>query len=580
MSAQRVRIPLGLWASLAALLVGEIGDATAQERPAIEDLEFAELEFLPSESVRHTLEPGVDVFVLEDRSLPLVSVYARLRGGPRHFARTELAAATALPIILRSGGTVDLSPDSVNALLEFYAAQTTFGGGGGTSFSRVNVLTRHLDEVLPVWGDLLARPAFDTTFVEVWRGRQLEDVRRKRDTPGRLAVSTFNRLLFGDHPVGWELGEADLERENLTQERLTAIHAKVFCLDNLTLGVSGDVTWGEIRPKLEQMLAGWSPCDSPLQEPSPSDHVVEPGVYLLPRKLEQSTVVIGKPSAIRLADDRDYFASRIGNAILGGSGLASRLATRVRTEEGLAYSVASVWTAPRRSIGIVGAITQTKSESTVATTRLILEVLSQMSTDPASDSETHDAIDRIVNGFVFNFQSPGQIVSRQMLYVAQELPADWLERYLAGIQAVSAADVERVFRTNLSPEGMDDMVILVVGDPDRFDDGLEEFGTIRVVEPEEPLRRGGDARPRGTALRRGRRGGLRRSRRSAGSTPRPRIPTPRAGPRAPRVRETPSPTPASSCRPRGGRRRFAPRREGPCESTGGRGGGGADSAGR
>ncbi len=495
MSARRVRIPLGPWWSFAALLVGPFGDAVAQERSAIEDLEFADLEFLPPESTRHTLEPGVDVFVLEDRSLPLVSVYARLRGGPRHFSRTEFAAATALPLVLRSGGTVDLSPDSVNALLEFYAAQTSFGGGGGTSFSSVNVLTRHLDEVLPVWGDLLARPAFDTTFVEVWRGRQLEDVRRKRDAPGRLAVATFNRLLFGDHPIGWEMAEADLEREDLTRERLTAIHAKVFCLDNLTLGVSGDVTWTEIRPKLERMLARWSSCDTPLREPPPPDQIAEPGVYVVPRNLEQSTIVVGRPSAVRLADDREYFASRIGNAILGGLGLASRLATRVRTEEGLAYSVASVWTAPRRSGGIVGAITQTKGESTVATTRLVLDVLGQMSTDPPSDSETRDAIDRIVNGFVFNFQNPGQIVSRQMLYVAQGLPADWLERYLSGIQAVSAPDVERVFRTNLPPGAMDDMVILVVGDPDRFDPGIQEFGTIRVVEPEEPLRRGGEARP-------------------------------------------------------------------------------------
>ncbi len=495
MTEHRARIPFGLWALLAALLTGPPQDASAQERSAIEDLEFAELEFLPPESMRYTLEPGVDVFLLEDHSLPLVSVYARLRGGPRHFSRSEFAAATALPIVLRSGGTVDLSPDSVDKLLEFYAAQTVFGGGGGNSFSSVNMLTPHLDEVLPVWWDLLARPAFDTTFVEVWRGRQLEDVRRKRDTPGRLAVSKFNRLLFGAHPVGWELGEADLEPEDLTTERLKAVHARVFCLENLTLGVTGDVTWEEMRPKLERMLAAWSSCDAPLSEPPPPDHVVEPGVYLLPRELAQSTVVVGRRSAVRRADDSDYFSSRIGNAILGSSGLTSRLATRVRTEEGLAYSAASVWTAPQRSAGIVGAITQTKSESTVAAIRLVLGVLAGMSTDPPDEAEVRDAIDRIVNGFVFNFQSPGQIVSRQMLYVAQGLPPDWLGRYLAGIQDVAARDVERVFRTNLPPGEMGEMVILVVGNPDVFDPGLGELGTIRIVELEEPLAGGGSARP-------------------------------------------------------------------------------------
>ena len=495
MTSRGSRILYGVAATWAVLMVvthpHEL-PAQEPERPNIEELEFAELEFVPPEALQYTLEPGVDVFFLEDHTLPLVSVYARFRGGPRHFSRDELGAATAVPTLLRSGGTTELPPDSVDKLLEFYAAETTFGGGGGTSFSSVNMLTRHLDDVLAIWGDLLKNPAFDPAPVEVWRGQELEDVRRKQDTAGRLAISKFNRLLFGDHPVGWELGAEDLEPEDLTAEALKSIHRRIYCLDNLTLGVTGDVTWEEMRPKLEAGLADWSPCSAPLSEPSPSNTVVEPGVYLVPRELEQSTVVIGRPSGVRLADDPEYFSSRIGNSILGASGLTSRLVMRVRTKEGLAYSAASVWTAPMNSVGIVGAITQTKSESTVATIRLILDVLREMSTDPPDDTEVKDAIDHIVNGFVFNFQSSGQIVSRQMLYVTQGLPLDWLARYLDGIQGVTAEGVETVFRKHLPPHEMDEMVILVVGDPDGFDAGLDELGTIRIGDLEEGVSGDGD----------------------------------------------------------------------------------------
>ena len=480
------------WAALLGITYPHELPAQEPERPNIEELEFAALEFVPPEALQYTLEPGVEVFFLEDHALPLVSVYARFRGGPRHFSRDELGAATAVPILLRSGGTTELPPDSVDKLLEFYAAETAFGGGGGTSFSSVNMLTRHLDNVLAIWGNLLKNPAFDPAPVEVWRGQELEDVRRKQDTPGRLAISKFNRLLFGDHPVGWELGAEDLEPEDLTAEALKSVHGRIYCLDNLTLGVTGDVTWEEMQPKLEAMLAGWSSCSAPLSEPSPSNTVAEPGVYLVPREIEQSTVVIGRPSGVRLADDPEYFSSRIGNSILGASGLTSRLVTRVRTKEGLAYSAASVWTAPMSSVGIIGAITQTKSESTVATIRLILDVLREMSTDPPDDTEVEDAIDRIVNGFVFNFQSSGRIVSRQMLYVTQGLPLDWLARYLDGIQRVTADGVEAVFRKHLPPHEMDEMVILVVGDPDGFDAGLDELGTIRIGDLEVGVSGDGD----------------------------------------------------------------------------------------
>ena len=466
--------------------VGPPNEVSAQELApqTIAELEFDELVFSPPEPERYTLEPGVEVFVLEDHTLPLVSVYARFKGGPSYFLRSELGAATAVPILLRSSGTTDLSPDSVDKLLEFYATQTSFGGGGSTSSSSVNMLTRHVDDVLPIWGELLKRPAFDVASIEVWRGQELEDVRRKQDAPGRLAVSKFNHLLFGDHPIGWEVGVGDLEPEDLTTEALRSVHERIYCADNLTLGVTGDIIWRDMRPQLEALVADWPPCERSLSEPPSPNEVVEPGVYVVPRELEQSTVVIGRASSVRQGDEGEYFSSRIGNAILGSSGMPSRLVTRVRTEQGLAYSAASVWTAPRRSAGLLGAITQTKSASTVATIRAVLSVLREMSVDPPDATEVNDAIDQIVNGFVFNFESPGRIVSRQMLYKTQDMPLDWLTRYLTGIQNVTTGGVEALFREHLSPSDIDNMIILVVGDPGAFDPGLAELGPVRTINPE------------------------------------------------------------------------------------------------
>ncbi|MCH7891763.1 MAG: insulinase family protein, partial [Gemmatimonadetes bacterium] len=413
---------------------------------AIASLEFAPLEFRLPATVQHRVDPGVEVFFVEDHSLPLVSVFARFRGGPSYFSREEHGATTAVPLLLRSGGTLDLSPDSVDELLEFYAAETSFGGGGPSSFSSVNTLTRYLDEVLEIWGGLLRDPAFDPARVEVWRGQRLDNVRRQSDIPARLAISKFNNLLFDDHPVGWELRPEDLDPEDLAPEVLRSVHRRIFCWGNLTLGVTGDVTWNEMRPKLARMLDGWPSCEQDLEPPPPPTFSVEPGVYVVQRDLDQSTIIIGKPSDVRLADDEDYFAAQIGNLILGGSGLTSRLARRVRTEEGLAYAVASVWTTPRRSGGIIAATTQTKSESTVEVIRLIAETLGEIASEPPDDAEVRDAVDRIANGFVFNFETPALIVSRQMLYLSQNLPLDWLPRFLAGVQGVTPGAVHEAFR--------------------------------------------------------------------------------------------------------------------------------------
>ncbi len=483
MSRSRPSAPL-LTPLIALLGVGLHVDLSAQgtTTAALESLDFPPLEFRQPEAIQYRVEPGVEVFFLEDHSLPLVSVFARFRGGPSYFSREEHGATSAVPILLRSGGTVDLPPDSVDEILEFYAAETSFGGGGPSSFSSVNTLTRYLDEVLELWASLLREPAFDPISVEVWRGQQLDRVSRQSDIPGQLVISKFNNLLFGDHPVGWELRPEDLDPEDLAPDILHSVHRRIFCWGNLTLGVTGDVTWNDMRPKLERMLDGWPACESDLEPPPAPTFAVEPGVYVIPREIEQSSIIIGKPSDVRLADDEDYFSALIGNSLLGASGLTSRLARRVRTQEGLAYAVGTVWTTPRSSRGIIAATTQTKSESTVEAIRLIAEALGEVAAASPEESEVRDAVDRIANGFVFNFETPALIVSRQMLYLSQNLPFDWLERFLAGVQGVTPDGVHEVFRRNLPLNGLDDMVIVIVGDPESFDPGLEDLGPVRFLE--------------------------------------------------------------------------------------------------
>ena len=67
-----------------------------------------------------------------------------------------------------------------------------------------------------------------------------------------------------------------------------------------------------------------------------------------------------------------------------------------------------------------------------------------------------------------------------MFYLAQDLPQDWLERYVEGVQGVSANSVHNAFASHLRPE---DMMILIVGDSERIGlDALREFGPVTHLE--------------------------------------------------------------------------------------------------
>lgn len=465
---------------VAATLLAPVAAASQSVgKSAAAALRVPELRFHPPAPEVHEIL-GVPVLFLQEPTVPLVNVLARFRGGFARLGRDAYGAGTALPALLRYGGTATMTPDSLDRVLEYYALQTSFGGGGEAVSSTLNTLTQHLDEALGIWGEMLRQPRFDDREVEVWRGRELESVRRRPDDPQRLAFSEFNRLLYGDHPIGWEMEERDLAPELVAPERLRALHRRIVCPGNLVLGVTGNLPWSEMEPRLRRLLDGWPACGEPLP-PSPIPDIRrEAGVFLIPKDLDQSVLVMAHPTPVRLGEDAAYFSVQIGNAILGAGGFSSRILSRVRTEEGYAYSAASLWTTPRRYDGIVGAVTRTRPENTVPALRLILDIMRDMKESVPTQDEVHTAVDQIVNGFVFNFETPSQIVSRRMFYLAQDLPSDWLERYLQGVQRVTPASVRRVFARNLRPE---DMTILVVGDPDRIGlEDLESLGHVTVLE--------------------------------------------------------------------------------------------------
>ncbi len=449
-------------------------------RSAIDALRFEPLDFAQPRPDQHSVA-GVPVLMLPAKELPLTTVYLYVRGGYGRFDRDVYAAAMGLPAMLRYGGTESRSPLDVDEAIEHFAFQVTLGTGGGSISASLNTLTSNLGEGIDLWGEMLSNPGFDPAEIESWRVRQLEDVRRRVDDPARLAFSEMNTLLYGDHPVGWEMTPHDLEPARVTAERFRWVHTRLFCRENLTFGVTSDLAWEALEAWFQELALRFPSCEHPLPEPPEPTIRSRPGVFLIEKELEQSVVVLAHATDVRLADSPRYYSALIGNSILGGGGFSSRILGRVRTEEGFAYSATSLWTTPRKHRGIVAATTRTRPESAAEAIEVIVETMNELTTAPPTDREVQTTVDQIINGFVFNFDSPGQIVARTMFYVAQDLPLDWLTRYWRGIQEVTPASILQVFSEELRPE---ELTILVVGDPSRMRPALDSIGPVTTLDPD------------------------------------------------------------------------------------------------
>jgi zinc protease len=239
----------------------------------------------------------------------------------------------------------------------------------------------------------------------------------------------------------------------------------------MVVAVSGSFARAEILAKLEKAFAGW-PAPRPSVPPVPSAIApAAPGLYRVVKEVNQGRVSIGLPGVLR--GHPDYHALEVMNEILGGSGFNSRITRVVRSNEGLAYSAGSGLNFGVFYPGSFRAGFQSKSRSVAYATKLVLQEIERIRSAPVTEEELAVVKKNLVATFPSNFDSASRRVA---LFAADEYtkrdPSFWAT-YRARIQAVTAADVQRVARTHLVPEKL---ILLVVGDQKEIDlgDGVHD----------------------------------------------------------------------------------------------------------
>src|SRR6202022_4969857 len=83
------------------------------------------------------------------------------------------------------------------------------------------------------------------------------------------------------------------------------------------------------------------------------------------------------------------------------------------------------------------------SATTVESVQALYKEIDGLTQNPISEDEIKRAKDSILNSFVFNFDSPEKVLHERMAYEFYGYPADYLERYRAGIEKVAKKNEPR-----------------------------------------------------------------------------------------------------------------------------------------
>jgi zinc protease len=431
--------------------------------------------FKPAEPKRIELANGMVIFLQEDHELPLIDGTARIRGGERSVPANKAGMIDIYGEVWRTGGTKTQTGDQLDDFLEQRAAKVETGGSGDSTSISWSCLKEDFDDVFRVFNDLLMSPEFRADKIEIAQKGAYDGISRRNDDAGQIAGREAAKLVYGANSPLARVPEYTTVAA-ITRKDLAEWHKRTVHPNNIILGVVGDFDSAKMEARLREAFGAWQKgpaSEKAAIKPEPA----KPAYYLV----EKTDVNQSDIQMLALGTTRrnpDYYAISVFNEAFGG-GFSSRLFSDIRTTKGLAYAVGGGIGTSWDHDGMLRLMVRTKSVTTFEAIEALDKELADLATNPINDEEISRAKDSILNTFVFRFDSPGKVLQEKMTYEFYGYPLDFLEKYQAGIEHVSKADVARVATKYLH---RDQMAVLVVGNPAEFDKAAASLGPATKID--------------------------------------------------------------------------------------------------
>jgi predicted Zn-dependent peptidase len=321
-----------------------------------------------------------------------------------------------------------------------------------------------IDTALDVLTDMIRHSRLEPEEIEREKGVILEELNMYLDTPRDMVDNVYEQLLFGDQPLGWlVIGRPEAIRA-AQRETFQGYIGRWYTPTRLVVGVGGRIDI-DLMPRLEDLLGDLGGDGSAGPPPAVLPENGVPRVRVQSKSSDQAHLCLGVPSYP--LDHPDRYVLHLLTVVLGG-GMSSRLFSEVRERRGLAYYVFGT----NHSYTDAGSL---YSQAGVDIDRIdeavttIAGVLKQVADEAIPSDELEKARSFAKGRFVLQLESPQGLLMfglrREVLENRLAEPAE----VLAGFDAVTAEDLQRVAQDVLGRNALNLAVIGPFDDAERFE---------------------------------------------------------------------------------------------------------------
>ncbi len=414
--------------------------------------------------VTYKLGNGITVLVVEDHHLPKVTATYSIDQGPI----TEGLKAGEFSMMgnMLSEGTTSKTKAQFDEAVEQMGADVNLSG----STSSASALTRYFNKAFMLMAEALRHPAFPQESFEKIKSQTLTGLKANEKNVKAISARVVNALAFGtSHPNGEFETEESVNA--LTLDDIKNIYKQYVTPSRGYLTFVGDIKPLEAKALAEKAFGDWKGASLTLPKLDPVKNPSKTEVDLI----DVPNAVQSEITVVNLVDlpmsSPDYFPLLLANQILGG-GPEGHLFMNLREKHGYTYGAYS---------GIGAGRFQTKFNASASVRNekadsAIMEILKEVDTmrlQRVSAQELKNAKALYNGSFALGLEDPERTAAFSSNILINNLPQDFYKTYLQKINAVTAADVQRVAEKYFN---YDNTRIVVVGKSETVKPGIIALG--------------------------------------------------------------------------------------------------------
>ena len=411
--------------------------------------------------VEMTLPNGLNVLVLEDHRLPLVTARLTILGAGALNDPADLPGLANVTAAMLKEGTPTRSSKQIAEETEklgaAIAAQAPWGSESATLTA--SGLSDNAAQWIALASDVLLNPSFPASELDKLKQRMRVQLQQQRSTAGFLMQERFNRAVYGDHPAGIT-SATEQALDKITPAMLAEWHKSRYVPENAILGIAGDISPEAVMQML-QALPEWKAGPGKAALPAATKPARGRGIFLVDRPGSvQTDVEIGNIAINRM--DSDYVP----------------MLMNLREIHGYTYGAYSQLVA-RRYAGPWIAQGSMRTDATAGAMTEFMNEINRIRDKAVPETELEESKRSIVASFALSLERPDQLLDYAITLKVYGLPADYWDTYPAKIMAITAEQVQRVARKYIVP---DDLQIVAVGDAAKLKPVLDKYGAVQVFE--------------------------------------------------------------------------------------------------